>query len=550
MVSRPRYFWSGVFDKKKTTFEWNQKELFVGGQGPLFQISAYSQVNELDGFSTIEDKALRSKGIMLSHREGSVDIYSDPFCSLPIFYVDTGTHIKVSSNPAELIDFSNTEFDPPGLLETLLFGAGMWDRTPFSGLRQLPAASRLNLNSATCDSYWDFNFEQSRDASLKEEDIIDLFDSRLQQIFNTQIPNKVVMGLSGGLDSRLCAHYLSKSSLKEIKLFTYAYDKRSDEYTFAVEAARHLGLNEPEFFKLLPKHYEAGLNYLPYWSAGQIGNDHSHICEYFRLNGDQLRKEGFIHLSSYYSDAILGWETTQTKGSMSLDRSEIWDALSDSDIDINVKEMISKDIETSLGRSKKTGHYSQIDEFRYLYERNPRFHMLLAFCQSQFINSIVPFADFDLLTYTMNLPLSLRGEKGIVDRILERKNPKLLKIRNSSSREYFYGQSSRLKNGNLMSRVRYIQFRCLNLINACLRFTGLTQYVILNRYQTENLEYVYKLRFEKFMGKIIKGYQVKQKFGLLYNILLKMIRPRLREKCINVKFTILSLIKISRLGNL
>jgi len=58
---------------------------------------------------------------------------------------------------------------------------------------------------------------------------------------------------------------------------------------------------------------------------------------------------------------------------------------------------------------------SSLNEFKYVAERHPRFHSPLAFVQSQFLPTELPFIDIDVMSMAMSAPRSFRAYKGILD---------------------------------------------------------------------------------------------------------------------------------------
>jgi len=46
--------------------------------------------------------------------------------------------------------------------------------------------------------------------------------------------------------------------------------------------------------------------------------------------------------------------------------------------------------------SSTDNHFSTLDKYQYITECNTKFHFLLAFIKSQFIRTLLPFADIDV----------------------------------------------------------------------------------------------------------------------------------------------------------
>lgn len=461
--------------------------------------------------------ANRSKGIIVYKETEGIRILNDPFCTLPLYYTDTATHFTASSDPQKLIDYTTHPFDAIGVWETLLLNSPLWNRTPYKDIKFLPAACELRVgNGTTLQRYWNFEFEPAS-ADFNKRSFLSNFDDLLNQKFGEIEADSLCMGLSGGNDSRLAAHYLARNKhrFSEIELITYAAHPNSNEYRYAREVANVLGLTAPHLHLLKDVHYIDALSYLPQWSAGQINNQHGHLTSYLSIAG--VPASGKTHLSNYYTDAVFGFDCGKPQ---SLDDIQL--ALAYQTI-LNtpwVGETIRAEMldDCRLALTPENGaekYFSSLDEFKYVVERNPRFHLSLAFIQNQFMPTALPFADIDVLAMAMQAPIRLRQSKGILAQLLQYLNPQLVKIGSSANTEYFYGSKSRLRNGTLAERLEFRKFRFMNMTTQLLSKLSDGMIRFGNPYQTEDQVSVYRKSFSHFTPTVLANETLTECLGAM-----------------------------------
>ena len=440
-----------------------------------------------DEHSEIE-AAKHSKGIIVIDDIRGIRILNDPFCSIPLYYTETATNFYASSNPQELIDYRSDPYDPVGVWETLLLQSPLWNRTPYKGVKFLPSACELKIaNETKICRYWNFEFE-SPSMAFNKKTYLSTLDDLINEKFCEIDADTLCMGLSGGNDSRLAAHYLAlnKHRYSKIKLVTYAAHTNSYEFRYSCEVARTLGLEAPHLHLLKDDHYCDALNYLPQWSAGQINNLHCHLASYLKEVDAQAGRE--VHLSTYYTDAVFGYACGKPGILNEIEYSSAYqNIINASYISSAIRAEILDDLRLALNPSPcAEGYFSSLDELNYITERNPRFHISLAFIQHQFRQTALPFADIDVLQMVMKAPISFRESKGILTELLNHINPNLANIGSSANTEYFYGSKSRLRNGNLFERAKFGKFRLMNMTTQLLSKLSGGTLRIGNPFQTED----------------------------------------------------------------
>lgn len=463
---------------------------------------------------TIE-AAKRSKGIIVCSDAKGIRILNDPFCTLPLYYTDTATHFTASSDPQVLIDYATHPYDAVGVWETLLLNSPLWNRTPYQNVKFLPAACELSVGPETkLQRYWNFEFKPARTGFNKKTFFGD-FDDLLSQKFGEIQADSLCMGLSGGNDSRLAAHYLAKNKhrFSEIELVTYAAHPKSNEFLYAIEVAKALNLRPPRLHLLKDAQYTDALGYLPQWSAGQINNQHGHLASF--LKHSDLPPRGKIHLSNYYTDAVFGFDCGPPQPLDDIRKSAAYQTIrKNPHIPESARAQILDDCRLALSPPQGAeAYFSSLGEFKYVVERNPRFHLSLAFIQSQFVPTSLPFADIDVLTMAMQAPMAVRANKGILDDLLQRVNPLITHIGSSANTEYFYGAKSRLQNGTLTERLKFRKFRFLNMSTQVLAKLSGGTLRLGNPYQTEDQISVYRKSFSHMEPDVMANEALRECLG-------------------------------------
>lgn len=127
-------------------------------------------------------------------------------------------------------------------------------------------------------------------------------------------------------------------------------------------------------------------------------------------------------------------------------------------------------------------NFSSLDEFKYVTERNQKFHMFLASLHDRFITTDFIYANMTLLKYALSIPLKFRQNKNIIDYLLDKyfKNISSRDFKNISSRFQWGGKFAGLSDWYL--------FRIINRANSLLRVLTRGKIQLFNKYQTEEHE--------------------------------------------------------------
>lgn len=160
--------------------------------------------------------------IKIDKHTGIITLQSDKRTYMPIYKYENKGHFGLSNNPWLLAKvFENEiEIDEASLISQLVYWVDVNpDRTLIKYLSRVKAGERLEYDSKNkiikSEVNYSFHYEPKENISLKEE--LELADSQFTNYFSfikDQNPGKVAgFGCSGGLDSRLIAHYTNKVGL-------------------------------------------------------------------------------------------------------------------------------------------------------------------------------------------------------------------------------------------------------------------------------------------------------------------------------------------------
>lgn len=128
------------------------------------------------------------------------------------------------------------------IVDYFSFGFILGDRSFFKNIKLMPPGSILKYKNGkfSIEKYWDFPFIENHQKK-SEKDYINEFDLIMNKVSNRQRENGTRKGiaLSGGIDSRIIAGYLSK---KNDSLYSFTFgEEGTDEVNYAARVADELG---------------------------------------------------------------------------------------------------------------------------------------------------------------------------------------------------------------------------------------------------------------------------------------------------------------------
>jgi hypothetical protein len=463
------------------------------------------------------ETAKNINGIIVYEDKDFITIGVDPFRTVPIFLCDDNG-LFISSDIRFCRDYiKSIEFDIASFWEIIKFGVCFGTRTLFKNIKQIPGASFIKIRksdlSYKIDHYW--NYKSSNNKKINTiSDAVSGLDKIMSQTVKKKLNNiknkNFIMGITGGLDSRLSLNYLSQYlNPKQLKLFTFSDNYSSLEYSYAKQVVDAVDFTKPMFFKLNDKEYSDALEDLPIRSAGHISFIHGHISNCLKKLSNENEK---LQISNYFSDAIFGWccFSPVEEAQIGLKRM-VYEIEKDNDISNKTKQIIIKDLKDIFRRGKflkeGNGSFSSFYEYIYLAEINIKMHSYLMHLQSTSNPLLSLYTDFKLLVYMLSVPVKFRNYKNVVMELLEKKSRFSKKnLPNISSRDFF-GSTNKLT----FFSFRGIEFKIRTWFNTVLSPLGFKLDWLVSSYQTENYHEIYnRIMRKKILNE--RNYLVKKGF--------------------------------------
>jgi asparagine synthetase B (glutamine-hydrolysing) len=198
--------------------------------------------NPVDNFKKFKGKF---SGVFINKQTNKVNFFNDQLGLRDVFYyLDDDRQFIISNRFVEILKakkFSYSNIDSTALNEFLVFSYPLLDRTFIKNIKYLPLASIYSINNGELRkaNYW--KYQLIEDKNFDKEKAIEKLDfllsqsiERIRQIYGAD--KTYGLGLSGGYDSRLTAHYALKNKLK-LKTFIWG-NPDSDAYVIARKIAR------------------------------------------------------------------------------------------------------------------------------------------------------------------------------------------------------------------------------------------------------------------------------------------------------------------------
>ena len=381
-------------------------------------------------------------GVFYSHINNSFYIFTDKLGIFDIFYYIDGNTFFISNFFNEILrnnSFYPRDLDFQALFEFFLFEFPLSNKTFIKNIKFLPIGSIFHLDMNNNDleriSYSDYIFDINK--KMRKKEVI----KRLDKIFKIAIQNiKKInyndvyygLGLSGGMDSRLCAYFSKKANLK-LRTFIIG-QTNSDAYFIARKIAKKLNLN----------HYELGVNkYFYDYASKSIRYNPLMNVQYtwFYAIYNKLPKFDIL-LTGFHGDDQFGSHLRKSDKKIKKRRNLINRILDkycelgyDDKIINNFKDSkylffkVLKEIDNFIITSNNKEFWQKIEEFnfknrqRIYIKNNPSFNFLGKY------DSFSIFLEPALIDFSMTIPFNKRLNQNIYNYYFKKKIPILYNIR-------------------------------------------------------------------------------------------------------------------------
>jgi asparagine synthase (glutamine-hydrolysing) len=379
-------------------------------------------------------------------KEQKLLIVNDRLGLYPLYYtLHNGSLLFASGVRALLADPSlPRDLDPIGIAEFLTFDHLLHDRTLLQEIHLLPQASLLTFSAGrmNIDCYWSPKYPEFY--PLRDElDYIEEFQFLSHQAVARQAKDNIPAGilLSGGLDSRLLLGYLANGTVgSNLHSFTWGIPG-CDDARFAREVARATGTRH-YFYELKSDWLLEKANYAVRETdgMGNIVNLHALATLEEETEHAQILYKGFL------GDAMMGFALRQQFWA-NYDEETAYQAHMQVHSDQGVITFypheypnlftdaflarINTAVKDDYIAGMKESESSLLPDQRVFFDfrqRVPR--MTIKGVEAARTRAVVrlPFADNDLVDFSLRLPPGLRYERRLMREAFVRTFPKLAQI--------------------------------------------------------------------------------------------------------------------------
>jgi asparagine synthetase B (glutamine-hydrolysing) len=383
----------------------------------------------------------KTNGVFVFKKNNTIEIITDVFGTTPVFFDEINETISNDLRQINSNDNLSTKIDFPGFWESVIYDYSFLSRTLNKGIIQVPGGSIFHFDY--CSRKWSitrWNYFDISNFVGVSRDLLDLIDKRLTKICSNiweklPVGGKILLPLSGGLDSRLLALYLILTGdPKRIKAVTFGFSKKSYEYKIAKQVCENLQITDHTFHALPRDIYpEITQDYWQLW-RGCLSVTHAHLFSYLKNNSN----ENNIIVTGFMADPIAGYAASQRQSpDVPLESCNVFKKLifhaNELRIDQSINDTIIADLITIYNEWKNNCHYIGFDEYIYLTQRQPKTFSLLLYSYKNYCEVSAPFSDPALVSLFMSAPFDLRKDKKIIRMLLNLRKPTLANIEDVSS---------------------------------------------------------------------------------------------------------------------
>jgi hypothetical protein len=377
-------------------------------------------IRKINGLFTTEESKYYFDGNTLEINSNKIIINTNLYRFKPLYYhIDTNNDQVIFADSSLEIQKFGKKLDQIGAIEYMLFDTFLLNRTLYKEIKQIPAATRIEIDI-------DFNekidyFTHVPNLNIVDTKKTDYYIDLLSDKFSNISKEKVHMGLSGGLDSRLTLGLLKKNNFANVNLFTFAKSENDLEYKYAKLISKKLGYTNHNFYTINDESYIDNKNILKQ-SLCNIGVHHSHTFGYLNT------KSNFgTLLSTTYTDALFGWASSNEYNKENTMQHSIEQYRSFFQKDLF--DCVIEDINIIYNKFLEYEYFTNVNEFYYVMERNNKFHNHLTYMNQQIIQGkvLTPYLDNEL--FNEFLPLQAKSkynknmERLIVEKLYDEKIP-------------------------------------------------------------------------------------------------------------------------------
>ncbi len=383
--------------------------------------------------------------------EEKLYLISDRMGTRPHYYANTSDgFIFAPEVKAILKSEINKELDYLALSEMFNFGHLFGNKTLFKEISQLPPASYLLLckESQSIHKYWDF--PEYADAykkiwpsksSIKQttDEFINIFTNSMRRNF-AKNKNKILISLSGGLDSRYVAAYAKQFEVKPLVSFTMG-PKGSEDQMYSKLVTEKIGMQHNPF-EVKPQNIWKDAERFSYFSdyMYMIQGPIQGFEAIESFSGDKQ-----VTVSSQMCDALFGSTLVRKRFKVLIDKKTFDDEAKGilTECFRIFDDSLLKRIFTNDFYNKINDKYKDIPQ-QYINSNSIPIHAYLNllihehvrrgtlsgnFMNNLYMETRMPSFDNDVIDFAYKLPLKLREHQYLYRRAFTQLFPDLAKIK-------------------------------------------------------------------------------------------------------------------------
>ena len=441
----------------KYYYQTDEKDKIIKKKNQLLIIKGHLypdlNYNFVDMFNYLSNKSIDKTfkkfkgkycGVFINKQNNSITIFNDQLGLNDLFYYYKNNELIISNKFVDFFKikyFRKKDLDLTALNEFLLYEHVFLDRTFIKDIKLLRYANlkRFLYKNVETINYWSYRFKENtqfnKKKSMKKLDL--LFKQSMQRIHKLNPDKNFLIGLSGGLDSRLVAKYAIQESMK-LHPFVFS-NKNSDAFHISQKISKVLNLNlkklviKDDYWKWKDKHLKhnpmMNLMYTAYYSIAK-----------------DLDKNK-IMLTGFNGDNLFGSHITKK------DFKEEYNIIEkiNSKYRLNINPIIFNKLNRSIDKDLQTYDKKNLDDWnkKELFNFESRQLRFIKNSPSfsfygDFEENYSPFTDIDLVEFGLTLPLEeLYNCKFYYD-FIKRYYPDLAQIR-SERKPYSLLDNSSIK---------------------------------------------------------------------------------------------------------
>lgn len=410
------------------------------------------------------DRFVQGGATLLQHLNGRYDIavwdrhhrvlhfVSDRFGANRHYVLQRPGALHLACEVKSLAVFpDHIEVDPAGLASMLTFGYPIGDLTILKDVRCLPNACHLEYRAGSnhlgIKRYWNYPYGETEPLEGTEDELAEALHGHLMTALKRQLRgvNKLLLPISGGLDSRTMAGLLHQSSFSgDVLAYSYGQPGSRDvRYGRAIARKlgyRHVTIPTPRDFVTHKMEQDAWL-FDAEWSA------ELHWAVRFAYRDPSLGNSSGHHvLSGMFGDIVLGCDRFNYRGiagDAHLDAvhlSKLYCHLNQEyasldlifgllgiDVAAQAKRRIADFVYATLSPNAQLPPYYAL--MRAEFENRQRRHTgMVAQCIERDRPTLTPFLDTDVIEFALRIPYQALYDRKLYRRMIRNHLPKAAAI--------------------------------------------------------------------------------------------------------------------------